>query len=954
MTKMTADKFFSLLFRQVRKDFRVLFTVKEEGHKAPQKGKRASPFKPLGEMIQKINDAKLAGYFHCGVDLAQERTLRLRNIDVSGVGFLWADLDKNLSPQELKAIQEDELRPTLMVRSGNGYHFYWILNEFQYNKQAATEANRWLSKRFDADSTVDMARLLRIPGTYNWKDPNNPKPVEVVWYDSDPGGFPQEWDFESFGRIKGDGPKSSLAERNAIYPVPLKDFGSDPRLTEEIAKLINTNLAKGYRSERDMQLARLMATAGFDANEIFSVLVHPSWPSGDKGRDSHGYARHQAAEAVAASNLNKGLAEAIKKGFSGKLKVSFKGPTKGPQREAQAQPQAQAGGGLQTAEEEFTAPVQEGTALSVSPTPKIKTASSLKQEILRIHEDVLQVGGSYRTDKHSPKFGGEFGRQVAKAFLDHGYRFVRDEQFRKNYIADRKGRVWEASGEDFKDFILEMTAFASSQSEFGYIVEGINNFIRLYGEKITVGRWFHYDKHTASYYILADDNAGVVFSIDSQGNIGRLFNGQGDVFLRPRLQPAVPLNLTPGVSTKDAVLELEKGFTRFIAGNEHTKRLMTCFTLASVLCYGSPVMTFPLLHLTGPSGKGKSHTLGLMTSLLFGYYQLLTYTTAAAFRVVPTETLVAIDDKETISSSLEEYLLLASTAATRGICNSDDQTDVVLQYTHVINAITSIDALKTVPLLRRALVVEINKELFPSEVSLKKSGIDNITEQRDFIWSGLVPIIGRVAASFGNGEFDSLSEWVYDSILIDDFRGQADFMALMVLIEKELCAAVGRPFSKEVTLQGFMDVAGFSDAEAVISRDPLVQCLESFFEKLFEEKTTEMYDLGEVPGNSVKLVTIHKLNQMQWSLTEDDENDTIYKELGCRVRGIKASATGWVSIFSTDTREFGRSINSPASLGIQFKRLLNKKDFPFYIKKGEGRQRRLWFVYQKLDTTSED
>ena len=52
--------------------------------------------------------------------------------------------------------------------------------------------------------------------------------------------------------------------------------------------------------------------------------------------------------------------------------------------------------------------------------------------------------------------------------------------------------------------------------------------------------------------------------------------------------------------------------------------------------------------------------------------------------------------------------------------------------------------------------------------------------------------------------------------------------------------------------------------------------------------------------------------------------------------------------FSTDTREFGKNLNSPSALGVQFNRLIGKKDFPFYVKKGEGRQRRLWYVYQKI------
>ena len=139
---MNTEKFFSLLFRNVRKDFKVLFTLKEQGQQKPKQGGRLSPNGNLLPMVEKINKHKLNGYFHCGVDHEQERTLRLRKIDVSGVGFLWVDIDKQLTPLEIEKIQKDEFRPTLMVSSGNGYHLYWILQAFEYDKEAATEANR--------------------------------------------------------------------------------------------------------------------------------------------------------------------------------------------------------------------------------------------------------------------------------------------------------------------------------------------------------------------------------------------------------------------------------------------------------------------------------------------------------------------------------------------------------------------------------------------------------------------------------------------------------------------------------------------------------------------------------------------------------------------------------------------------------------------------------------------
>lgn len=940
---MSPDRFLGTLFRNAPKGFRVLFMVKKDGQ---VKGAgRHAPGSDLTNILDKINRAEADGYFHCGVDLAQTRTVRCRAVDVDGVCFLWVDIDREMPQTELLSIEKDEFSPTVVVRSGRGYHLYWLLNRFERDKIAVTEANRWLSKRFGGDNVADVSRVLRLPGTFNWKDRENPKPVEVVWLDCDHGGFPRERDLGSFGRVEGRS---------------LTDLGPEPKilsvehlldeLSEELCEMLTSRIGVTDRSARDLKLANRLAAQGYGLDIIFSVLVHPTWASGDKGRDNHKYARTQAANALRESGGQQSLLQSIRRAFSGVGRVVD--PNRGREpREGRAtttvasrprgteQRQVVAAGGESDEEGEPAA-----AAVDLGPF------AALRRDIMLIHADVLQVDGTVRGgNRNSPQLGGEFGRRVAQAFRDNGFRFVRDVEHEKNYIADRTGMVCEAEGKGYARLIKDVTGFAEGQKEFSYIAGGIASFIESYGERIKVGRWAHYDAETSTYYFLANDETGLIYSIDETGALGTLFNGDGDVFLRPRLQPARPLELSTDVSEREGVLLLEQCFTRFIAGDEATKRLLTCFTLASVLCYGSPVMTFPLLHLTGPSGKGKSHTLGLITSLLFGYYQLLTYTTAAAFRVVATETLVAIDDKEELSSSLEEYCLLASTAATRGICKTEDQQGVVLQKTHVINAITSIEALRTVPLRRRALVIEINKELYPSEEVLKSKGITNITNNRSRIWSGLIPLIGRVAASFRNGDFDGMSDRVYDAIPVDDFKGQTDFMALMLIIERELHRAVGRPFDEEASLNSFMEVCRINDALEVMGRDPLVLSLESFFERLFEEKTSEMYDIGDVPGSTVKLVTIHRMDTMTWALTTTEENAKIQDEIGSPVRGIKATATGWVSIFAKDTSVFGRSIKSPSSLGVQFRRLLGKKDFPFIIKKGRARGiGKYWCVYQKI------
>ena len=77
--------------------------------------------------------------------------------------------------------------PTHLVLSGYGVHCYWALD-------AAYPHSAWLpvAQHFkqalkvggvDADPTrtADSASIMRLPGTYNWKDPSDPKPVKEFY-----------------------------------------------------------------------------------------------------------------------------------------------------------------------------------------------------------------------------------------------------------------------------------------------------------------------------------------------------------------------------------------------------------------------------------------------------------------------------------------------------------------------------------------------------------------------------------------------------------------------------------------------------------------------------------------------------------------------------------------------------------------------------------------------------
>lgn len=107
---------------------------------------------------------------------------------------LWADLDLKrfggtLQEQEQaaqEALSAGDLCPDWLVHSGHGYHAYFLLSEpFRVQSEAdwlsIENKVRWLAQRLQGDPTVaTIERVLRFPGTINFRDQGHPVPVRIV------------------------------------------------------------------------------------------------------------------------------------------------------------------------------------------------------------------------------------------------------------------------------------------------------------------------------------------------------------------------------------------------------------------------------------------------------------------------------------------------------------------------------------------------------------------------------------------------------------------------------------------------------------------------------------------------------------------------------------------------------------------------------------------------------
>ena len=85
----------------------------------------------------------------------------------------WLDLDADVPVAEAKAqVGRFPIKPSYVVKSGHGYHVYWLLSDgVPRDDLGRLEAlNRAIAELVGGDVAChDAARILRMPGTTNWK-----------------------------------------------------------------------------------------------------------------------------------------------------------------------------------------------------------------------------------------------------------------------------------------------------------------------------------------------------------------------------------------------------------------------------------------------------------------------------------------------------------------------------------------------------------------------------------------------------------------------------------------------------------------------------------------------------------------------------------------------------------------------------------------------------------------
>jgi hypothetical protein len=238
---------------------------------------------------------------------------RCVSAEIAGITGFWADLDLRSDAHSKKALPATvadalsiipaSMPPTIVILTGNGAHAWWIFKEPYIfddddDRQAmATHVARWhtllclnaSSRGWAYDRLSDLARILRIPGTRNLKDPANPKDVVVHSFTDrryNLSDFTQYLDDAAIPDAQAqENAAREWAERFADKPLLIN---TDARIPQEMLdgwmaadmRFKNTWLRQRHdlkdqsQSGYDLALAVFGTEAGLNEQQIVDLIVH--------------------------------------------------------------------------------------------------------------------------------------------------------------------------------------------------------------------------------------------------------------------------------------------------------------------------------------------------------------------------------------------------------------------------------------------------------------------------------------------------------------------------------------------------------------------------------------------------------------------------------------------------------------------------------------------------------
>lgn len=181
----------------------------------------------------------------------------------------------------IEALFDTDFPPTRVVDSGNGVHSYWRVLDL--DPKSYLRLQRRLCRKFHTDPAVaSVKQLMRVSGSINTKDPENPK--ECIELCSTDATYTCEQLDKFLPPITAKDEEYCKRHYDMAYNPEAHEVKVDERLPMKFKKLLSESKEVkelyagdvGDRSTADYRLGHILFANGFTRDEAMSVLVNVS------------------------------------------------------------------------------------------------------------------------------------------------------------------------------------------------------------------------------------------------------------------------------------------------------------------------------------------------------------------------------------------------------------------------------------------------------------------------------------------------------------------------------------------------------------------------------------------------------------------------------------------------------------------------------------------------------
>lgn len=204
--------------------------------------------------------------------------------DVKLAATLWTDIDEpDFDWSTLLEPGSHLPPPSIIVATGNGVHCYWLVRQLCLDIARIERLNNAVRAYTNGDKTFDASRVLRIPGTKNYKAPGIHPQCDIVHFD--PTKVYILDDFSLLPQTASDSLSTSLHKNVSSYPSSLSEVSFSlsnvdylhRRYIEYGIDADIYNYYQGDKSRLDFAVIIYLLKQGYGHDEIYSIFTDPSF-----------------------------------------------------------------------------------------------------------------------------------------------------------------------------------------------------------------------------------------------------------------------------------------------------------------------------------------------------------------------------------------------------------------------------------------------------------------------------------------------------------------------------------------------------------------------------------------------------------------------------------------------------------------------------------------------------